>query len=81
MPEFLRFYQGYTHQSLLDTPAQTFFSFVNSMFRIKANESLDRITEHNADQEVLDNLKKKSTGIHGILEEVRTVERVKKNVN
>ena len=80
VPQFLRFYTGYTSQSLMDEFAVTFFSLVNSMFRLKAEEMIDEINavtvgmaDNSERQEVLSKLSKSTRGKHGILQEVRIV--------
>lgn len=80
VPQFLRFYQGYTAQSVLEESAKTFFALVNAMFRLKALEQIDGITVvaiGNAEpvnrNEAMTELEKASKGIHGRVEEVRLV--------
>lgn len=85
VPEFIRFYQGYTVSSVLAEFATTFFSLVNSMYRLQADETINRINEtaigmaETKDRSnAIEKLQKQAKGIHGIVEEVKTVERVKK---
>lgn len=83
IPEFIRFY-GYTTQQVLGEYAVTFFSLINSMYRLKAKEALMDITTISSGmagkegQSVINELKKQERGLHGIVEEVRTVKKVKK---
>lgn len=82
LPRFLHFYPGYTAQSALDEYVITFFSLVNAMFRLEARYAMDRIVENSvphADKgygtKVMDELKKQAKGLHGILQEVRTIKK------
>lgn len=76
VPEFIRFY-GYTAEQAMQELAVRFFSLVNSMYRIQANEALMTLNVTNAafsgDSGVVDQLKKQSRGLHGIVQEVRIV--------
>lgn len=76
VPEFMRFY-GYKAKDCLDEFAITFFSLVNSMYRIQANEALMNLSVTSAafsgDSNVQDQLRKQSRGLHGIVQEVRVV--------
>lgn len=79
IPEFIRFY-GYSVEQALNDYAVRFFSLANSMYRLQARESLMQLTLINAGsaggsdaQTVIDELKKKEKGLHGILEEVRVI--------
>ncbi len=78
IPEFIRFY-SYTASDVLDELAVRFFSLMNSMYRIKATESLDRIAEASVAQgsengkSYVSELQKQSKGLHGIIEEVRVI--------
>lgn len=80
VPRFLRFYGGYTAQSVLNEYAVSFFSLVNSMFRLQAQELLDSITANTVAshggqeaQAILKNLQQKTEGLHGIVQEVRNI--------
>jgi hypothetical protein len=80
VPQFLRFYGGYTVNKLMDERAITFFSLANAMYRIKADESLDRINtssvphmDKSGARSVIDGYKKQSKGLHGIIQEVRSI--------
>ena len=82
VPQFLRFYGGYTADSLLSEYAVRFFSLVNSMYRLESSEKIDNvhaITIANAEpkdrESALKALEKSSKGLHGIIEEVKTVKR------
>lgn len=80
VPQFIRFYPGYTRQSVLGEYAVTFFALVNAMYRLKAEEMMDSIVTTTAGMaeskdraNVLDQLRKAAKGLHGILQEVRNV--------
>lgn len=78
VPQFLRFYGGYTASSVFEEWAVTFFSLVNSMYRLESKEMLEAITTTsvaiNGDQNgVVKELDKGSRGIHGIVQEVRNI--------
>jgi 3-deoxy-D-arabino-heptulosonate 7-phosphate (DAHP) synthase len=80
VPQFLRFYSGYTIDSTMNEYAVTFFSLVNAMYRIQASEMLDQVHVNaipNMEKQPADNalaeLRKGARGIHGILEEVRII--------
>lgn len=73
VPQFLRFYGGYTISSVLQEYAITFFGLVNSMFRIQAKEALSIIASNNADAEIVKDLQQASKGVHGIVQEVRNI--------
>jgi len=79
VPEFMRFY-NYTTTQALDELAKTFFSLVNSMYRLQAKESLEAIVNTStamsgggeADK-VISELKKQEKGVSGIVDEVRII--------
>jgi hypothetical protein len=77
IPQFLRFYQGYTGETVMREYAVRFFSLVNAMYRIQAEESLKLIesiaTAINGGDDVIAGLRKQARGIHGIVQEVRTI--------
>lgn len=80
VPEFLRFYGGYTAESLLNEYAIRFFSLVNSMQRLRAIERADSIgeiaigmAEPKQRESALASLDKSARGLHGILQEVRVI--------
>lgn len=83
IPEFIRFY-GYTAQEALSEYAVTFFSLVNSMYRLQAREMLRDITTTSTamsgkeSSSTINELKKQERGLHGIVQEVRTVRSIKK---
>jgi hypothetical protein len=83
IPEFIRFY-SYSASQVLEEYAVRFFSLVNSMYQLKASESLDSVmqvsTGMNGNKEYLSALQKQQKGIAGIVEEVRIVKR-NKDVN
>ena len=74
IPEFMRFYH-YTAEQVLNESARVFFSLMNSMYRLQANEQLSQIlvqsTAFNCGSEaqsVILDLNKQAKGLHGILE-------------
>lgn len=84
VPQFLRFYSGYTAQTVLDEYAITFFSLVNAMFRLQATEYLNLVQvnaiphmKESDARPAIEELKKNAKGLHGIIQEVRNI----KNVN
>jgi hypothetical protein len=71
----------------LNEYAITFFSLVNAMTRIRAVELMEDVHANSIPQMkesdakgALEDLKKSSQGVHGIVKEVRTAKRAK-NVN
>lgn len=84
VPQFLRFYSGYTLTSMMEMYAVQFFTLINAMLRIKAQESLERIRDvsiPNADkshaEKTIKELRKDSQGMHGIVQEVRIAKKAK----
>lgn len=83
IPEFIRFY-GYTSQQVLSEYAVTFFSLVNSMYRLQAREMLRGITTVSTAMSgkeassTINELRKQEKGLQGIVQEVRTVRGIKK---
>ncbi len=82
VPQFIRFYQGYTVDAVMNEYAVTFFSLVNSMYRLKADESLDRIMEASVphmsesdSRDILARLKEGSKGISGIVEQIKRIKK------
>lgn len=78
VPEFIRFYSGYTITTVMDEYAKVFFALVNAMYRLQADEQLREIeveSSINGSDESFSNIKKKSRGLHGILQEVRTIKK------
>lgn len=80
VPEFLRFYSGYTAGKVLDEMAKTFFSLVNSMYRLQAQEQISFIegvvvgnAEPKQRSSAISALQKSAKGLHGIVQEVRSV--------
>lgn len=80
-PQYLRFY-GYTASEALNEFAITFFALVNAMHRLSADEALGRITESSVafsggsdGAKIIDEYKKQSKGISGIVEEVRNIKK------
>lgn len=80
IPEYLRFYGG-SPESVLATPARTFFAMLNAMYSLKAKELLDALyMTSNAfagkdAQRYEDALKKQARGISGIVDEVRVIKK------
>lgn len=79
VPKFMRFY-SYTKSETLNEWAVSFFSLLNSMYRIQADEAINNIVQISAGMSgkeggssVVAEYQKQSAGIHGIVEEVRTV--------
>lgn len=76
IPEFIRFY-SYTASQVLEEYAVRFFSLVNSMYQLKATESLQSVsnisTGMNGNKEYISALQKQEKGIAGIVEEVRII--------
>lgn len=76
VPRFVRFY-SYRVQDCLQEYARTFFAMVNAMYRIEGDESLNQMTvisgAMSGESSVQEHFKKQSKGLHGIVEEVRTV--------
>jgi len=91
VPHFIRFYQGYTIESVMDEFAVTFFSLINAMMRIKAEESLVNIQNisvpHMEQSEVhntIQRLKQDSNGLDDYIEQAKIIRQAKKdrqNVN
>lgn len=82
VPEFMRFYH-YTLNETMHEYAIAFFTLVNSMFRLKAKETIERAYEYSLGQggdeskSAIEKLRKDSEGLHGILNEVKTVKEVR----
>ena len=81
-PQFLRFYGGYTRESMMSEFAITFFSFVNSMYRLEASEKIDLIegiaignAEPKDRSTAISALQKSAMGLHGIVKEVRNIKK------
>jgi len=83
IPEFMRFY-SYTLTQALDEYAVAFFSLINSMYLLMAREQIRDIVSVSTGmagkdgQSTVDELKKQERGLHGVVEEVRTVKGIKK---
>lgn len=81
VPQFLRFYSGYTNSKAMGEYAKTFFSLVNSMFRLQAEESLTRIVDAsaavNGGEGVIDKYKQASQGISGMVREAKIIKEVR----
>lgn len=83
IPEFIRFY-SYTVSQALDEYAVTFFSLINSMYRLQAQEQLSSIMTVSAGMAggkeasgTISALEKQAKGLHGIVQEVRNIKNVK----
>lgn len=81
VPSFIRFYH-YTLTQAMSEYAVSFFSMVNSMYRIQSEEMLQGISvasyphlEKNAARDLLDELRKAARGLHGIVQEVRSIKK------
>jgi len=77
----MRFYNC-TLDSVLSTYTRTFFALLNSLFQIKADEMLESIATqqavHSEDGRVIiDQLKKQSKGLNGLVNEVKVVKGIK----
>ena len=76
IPQAMRFY-GQSLDETLSMRAVSFFSLVNMMYRLQADESMVQVANVNAGfsggKEYMSDLQKQSKGIHGIVQEVRTV--------
>lgn len=84
IPQFIRFYQGYTINDLMDEFAITFFTLVNAMNRIKAEESLTQIQNNivpnmeKADaQSTINEIKKASEGLDGYINQAMILRKAK----
>lgn len=82
VPQFLRFYGGYTLESVMSEFAVTFFSLVNSMYRLEATEKIDLIegiaignAEPKDRSNAISALQKSAKGLHGIVKEVRNIKK------
>lgn len=84
IPEYMRFY-GQSPNQVLSEYAITFFALCDSMYRIQAKEILNEIlavsSGMNGDESksVVDDLRKQSRGMRGIVDEVKGLERLKGN--
>lgn len=85
VPQFLRFYQGYTINSVMDEFAVTFFTLVNAMNRIKAEESLVDIQNNlipnmkeNDAKSTVEQIKKASEGMDKYIEQAKIIRNVRK---
>ena len=81
IPEFLRFYNGYTAQTLMQEYLQTYYALVNDMFRLKALEVIDMAIASNPNQESMNGLQKQAKGIRGIVKEVKIAKKMKEQIN
>lgn len=86
IPEFMRFYNYTTIDSVMNENARTFFALMNQMYRLQAKESLNLLQTVGAAfsggsdyQSVKDALIKQAKGLHGILQEVNLIKKIRKN--
>lgn len=83
IPEFMRFY-GYTLSEAMQEYAISFFTLINSMYRLSARESLNAITVAGTamggdDSDlVIKGYQKQERGLHGLVQEVRVAKRAKR---
>lgn len=84
IPQFIRFYQGYTVSSAMSEYAVTFFSLVNAMLRIKSEEQLNMIQatalphmEKSDQQSVIRSLSENTKGLDDVIKQAKVI----KNVN
>lgn len=70
IPEFMRFY-GYTLAEVMGEYARTFYSLINSMYQIKAQEALEAVSCNNATDDLVSAYKKQAKGLHGVVQEVK----------
>jgi len=77
VPKFMRFY-SYTRSETLNEWAVSFFSLLNSMYRIQGDEAINNIIQVSAGMagkdggsSVVAEYEKQAAGLHGIVEEVR----------
>lgn len=81
IPQYMRFYGGYTLADVMSEYAVSFFALCNEMLRLGAVEALDNIlivsTPHmDNSQVVIDQYLAKSEGYDKILEEIEVLRNV-----
>ncbi len=81
VPEFLRFYSGYTASSLMQEYLRTFYALVNEMFRLRALEIIDMAMASNPNKQTMDSLQKQAKGLSGIVKEVKLVKKLQESGN
>jgi hypothetical protein len=82
IPQFIRFYQGYTINNVMSEFALVFYTLVNAMNRIKANEQIDDITSvriANAErpEEHVRKLQEQSKGLSGLIDQAKIIRGLK----
>lgn len=83
VPQFIRFY-GYTLNQTMSEFAVSFFSLVNSMYRIEANERLNGILEVSAGmagkeaREVIGKLEDQSQGANKYIDQAKVLKGIRK---
>ena len=82
IPQFARFY-NYTVADILNEYARVFFSLVNSMFEITAQEMLNDITvqrtqnSEDGGADTIRSLQQQAKGLSAIIDEVKVVKGVR----
>jgi len=83
VPQFIRFY-GYTLSQTMNEFAVSFFSLVNSMYRIEASERLNGILEVSAGmagkeaREVIGKLEDQSQGANKYIDQAKVLKGIRK---
>jgi len=83
VPQFIRFY-GYTLNQTMSEFAVSFFSLVNSMYRIEASERLNGILEVSAGmagkeaREVIGKLEDQSQGANKYIDQAKVLKGIRK---
>ena len=83
VPQFIRFY-SYTLNETMNEFAVSFFSLVNSMYRVQASERLDGILEvatvmaGKESRDVITKLEEQSEGANKYIEQAKTLKGIRK---
>lgn len=83
VPQFIRFY-SYTLNETMNEFAVSFFSLVNSMYRVQASERLDGILEvatgmaGKEARETLNKLDEQAQGANKYIEQAKTLKGIRK---
>jgi len=84
IPAVLRFYNGYTIESLLKEPFQVFLVLLNDMFKLQAQESIRQSVignlanyEAGEQKRILDGWHQQSKGADDLIEQARILKEVK----
>lgn len=83
VPQFIRFY-GYSLTEVMNEFAVSFFSLVNSMYRIQATERLEGILEvatgmsGKESRDVITKLEEQSEGANKYIEQAKTLKGIRK---